>query len=598
MNMRAAPASSRRSTMRAALAAAALFLLAPGVPALLFAQDAPLPDASTPGPAPIPYTPLATVPPPVQVDAGPEDEPEPPPERKKPSRRRRARHPVPEEEDEPEPDAGPPAPDGGGRPDAAVALPAAHAEEAPVPITYHEEVAFTIAVGRGKQDARGRARDISRSLSAAIEADKPDRPDAATAAVQVKDGLMVVRVRGYQVALLYPEDATAAGYPSLETYAENISGTLQDFVPSQIRRGSLQQTVLHLFLSVFIGLVAVVVLRQLRAVFDRADEALADRKGHFAPLTILRVPVLSGEAVFGALAFLLDVGRWMATAVTSLLAVAAIMSQFAATRPKLREGVAWGLQLLLNGVQKLGSAVPQVILAMALVLALHGALRVAHVLLDGVKNRRIDWNQLPPERVPLFRRMMSVLVVLLAAPLVVAAAFGGFGSPIEKLALGASGVGLLGAVPTVANWLVGLVIMWRGTLAPGDWVDLGGHHGEVTRLSFSEICLVPEDGGTIHVPMLRLLFHPMRRMPSVEATVRVLVVRDKPAKEVLEAVRKAVAKVAGARVEVISAQDGVMELLVRAPSDLRSTRQDVWLALCDAADREEVRLAPRPGPAA
>ena len=54
---------------------------------------------------------------------------------------------------------------------------------------------------------------------------------------------------------------------------------------------------------------------------------------------------------------------------------------------------------------------------------------------------------MPPARAPAARVALTGAVVLVAMPLIIGAAFGRFGTPLESLALGAAGVVLLAMVP-------------------------------------------------------------------------------------------------------------------------------------------------------
>src|SRR4029077_10032313 len=125
---------------------------------------------------------------------------------------------------------------------------------------------------------------------------------------------------------------------------------------------------LHLFLSVFLGLLMVLALRQLRSAFDHADSVLEQRREHMAALTLLRLPVLSGNALGGALAILLEVGRWLAYVATLLAGVAAVMSQFESTRVRLGQAAVWAASTVVNAVQTVGGTIPSLILAALLVL--------------------------------------------------------------------------------------------------------------------------------------------------------------------------------------------------------------------------------------
>lgn len=471
------------------------------------------------------------------------------------------------------------------------------AEEEPPPppplevAKYREEESpLVFRVHAGGKDPRTRAKEASEALSAALDrAEDDERPRAVT--VRIEDGVAVVRIGEYLVTTMYDVDADAEGM-SLENYAERLEGQLRAFVSAQLGRKAIQLFFLHVFLSVFFGVLGFLTLRFLRTAFDRWDETLDEKRGSLQPISILRIPVISGEALGGTLAFGLAVGRVTAYVATVIATVAAILGQFDFTRPLLHRLVGWSAGPILRGIEAVVSAIPGLILAAVLFVGARAGLRVLNLLLDGVASKRIVWKRLPPPRVPVFRVVASAAVVLVMGPLLVAAAFGRFGTPLEHLALGVGGVVLLASTPTLASYAVGVVVLWRDSLRPGDWVQVGNLSGEVTRISLGEVSLVPEGGGTIGVPMLYLLFHPLRRLREPPAVCfDVTVARDRPARDLIDALRAAVvAAEPDARVECVDICHAWLKLRVSAPAVRDGVRQQLLIAVSDAVDRHEFEL--------
>jgi small-conductance mechanosensitive channel len=457
--------------------------------------------------------------------------------------------------------------------------------------TYHELPSpLVFRVPAGGRSPQLRARDATSALTGALErATELDEVPPST--VVVEDGRATVRVAGEVVATLYDADARAEGM-TLTRFSEKLEGQLESFVPAQLQRKSLQNFALHVFLSVLLSVIAFLTLRGLRATFDRWDAELHDKRGSLKAISLLRIPVFSGDALGGTLAFGLATGRVLAYVATVVAAIVAVLSQFETTRPLLRQLGTWSVGPVVRGAETVVTALPGVVLAAVLIVALHGSLRVFNLLLDGVASKRLHWKRLPPERVPAFRFASKVVVILVLAPLFVASAFGRFGTPLETLALATSGAVLVAIVPLLASYVVGVFVLWRDAVRPGDWVQVGAVSGEVTRLSFYELHLVPEGGGTIGVPMLYLLLHPLRRLSHVpEVTFDVELEKDRPAKEILDAVTAAVrASEAEASAEVRDVCGDRMTIQVRAPSIRSGVRQNLLLAVSDAADREELRL--------
>jgi small-conductance mechanosensitive channel len=466
-----------------------------------------------------------------------------------------------------------------------------------IAVTYHEQpspLAFRLPA-QGRSPA-ARAKSATSALSEALE-QAADAKEPPLTSVTIEDGRAIVRVGQRIITNLYAADATAEGM-SLVRYAEQVESGLRAFVPAQLRRKALQLLALHIFLSVFLCVIGFITLRGLRGAFDRWEGELDERRGSFKPLTLLRVPVFSGEALGGALAFGLAVGRVTAYVATVLATLVAVLSQFELTQPLLRRVVRWSAGPVFEGLEAIVTAIPGLILAGALLVGLRAGLRVLHVLLDGVSSKRIHWKRLPPERVSVFRFSAQAATVLLVAPLLVAAAFGRWGTPLETLALAAGGAVLLASVPLLASYVVGIVLVWRGGVRLGDWVQVGDVSGEVTGMSVSEISLVPESGGTISLPMLFLLLHPLRRLrQSPEVSFEVTVARDRGAKELIAALKRAVLAVeSDARVELIDICHAWIKARVSAPAVRAGVRQNLLMAVADAVDRQEFQLPTLHGP--
>lgn len=493
------------------------------------------------------------------------------------------------------PPAEPALPDAG----AAEAPPAeADAEETPPPghaATYRDQpspLVFRVPARGRSPEARARA--ATAALTEALD-EKRQRDEASVSTeleVLLENNQAVVRIGQQIITTLYPDDARAEGM-TLERYAPHMEARLEAFVDAQLKRQAFQLFFLHFFLSVLFGVVGFLTLRGLRNAFDRWDAELDERRGSFKPISILRIPVFSGEALASALAFGLAVGRVLAYVATVIATGVAVLSQFEFTRPLLRRLVSWSTGPILNGVEAVVTAVPGIILAAILLVGLRAGLRVLNILLDGVASRRLKWKRLPPERVPVFRFSATVGTVLLAAPLLVAAAFGRWGTPLETLALSAGLAVIVASVPLLASYVVGVLLLWRASIKPGDWVQVGKVSGEVTGVGFSELHLVPESGGTIAVPMLYLLLHPLQRLKQSPAvSFELTVARDRPVKELLAALKAAVVVAeSDAQVEMVDLGPAWIKARVSAPAVREGVRQHVMIAVLDAVDRGELHLA-------
>lgn len=459
-------------------------------------------------------------------------------------------------------------------------------------VMYHGNAApLEFLVGAEGQSPQRRAREATQALEAVIDGNQESDEDP-TVKVTLEGSRATLRVDDVIIAQLYGADAAAANM-SLVDLASTVEGEMAAFVPSQLRRKTLQLFFLHLFLSVFVLVAMVLTLRALRTAFDRWDKNLDERRASLPPVAILRVPVVSREALGGALAFGLAVGRVLTYIVTVVAAGAFVLSQFDITRPLLRDLVKWSGVPLVAGFQALVGAIPGVIVAGALFALTRAGLRVLNLLLDSVQSGQLHWKQVPPRRVAVVRNLAWFLAVLVMTPLMLGAMFGRFGTPLETIALGGAFVVLVGAVPVAASAVTGVIVLWTEGVRPGDWVEVGDVSGEVTELTFRDVRVVPARGGTVSIPYLSLAtkaVHRLREPPQEEFVLTVL--RDKPAKEILNVVRGVVTKrEPDAKVQLCHMDGRVVEFSITAPSIRAGVKEQLLLALAEAAEANAFALA-------
>ena len=204
-----------------------------------------------------------------------------------------------------------------------------------------------------------------------------------------------------------------------------------------------RRTIAELFKSIFFSVFGLVcgflALRALRRLFDRLDGMLDDRRGTLQPVVFFRIPVFSGEAVGGAFALAVSIGRIVAYVVAAVATFVLVMSQFELTRPFVKRLANWALEPVLGGLEALITSIPGLLLAAILILLLRGGLRVLNLLLDGVQHKRVKWKRLPPEKVPPFRLIATTVLIVLVAPGIVAAVFGWVSGRPSRCSRSASG---------------------------------------------------------------------------------------------------------------------------------------------------------------
>jgi len=447
-------------------------------------------------------------------------------------------------------------------------------------------------VPSGGKEPRRRAAEASAAFAAALRT----QPVADTPAAQVVvvDGMALVKIRGRTVTALTTQDAIAAGPTSMSAFAEELETRLVEFVDTHQARSSLQELAFHVFFSVFLAVLAVLTLRGLNRAFARADSAIEDRAATIRPLVVFDVPLLSSDAVRGLLGTALVMGRVSSVVGVVVAATAGILAQFDRTRPLLESLAAAAGRPVLRGLEAFIAAVPGLVLAGVLLVLLRGSLRFLQLLLDGVADGRVRNGVVPAARAPAARVVLTGAVVLVSLPLIIAAAFGRFGTPLESLALGAGGAVLLGMVPMVASAVVGISVLWRSTVKAGDWVDVDNVTGEVAIVGLTELVLVPASGGTVVVPMLTLALRPLRRLgrePRVERLLRVHHAgKTLPVMDALIALARSVDDGGGA--ELVEVRSDSLEVRLFVPVGKSDVGDALSRAVLVAVDKGTIALAP------
>ncbi len=443
-----------------------------------------------------------------------------------------------------------------------------------------------------EKPARVRAREATMAFTSAIEL--PALPGAPPAQVVVVGSEARVFVRGRAVTTFTDADRLASGAVTLTAWAAELETRLTGFVEDAERRHAYREFAFHLFFAVFALLMAGLTLRALNRAFARADTAIEDRAGSLKPLVVLGAELLSSDAVRSLLGTGLVVVRVVSLGGTVVVALATVLAQFERTRPLLsRLGSSIGRPVL-QALEGALASLPGLVLAGVLLVLLRAALRFVSLLLDGVATGRVRHGWLEPRRAPVARAVLSWLVVAVSLPLLVAAAFGRFGTPFESLALGVGAVVMVGTLPTIAGAVVGAWLTWNGALKLGSWVQVGSHVGAVTEVSLTELVLTPSEGGVVVVPMLLLAVTPLRRwseppFQSFEVRVR----REGGTPQLLERLM-AVARTVDASgdIEIVEVDAEAVLVRLKVPAGSPDRRPLLARAVLEAVDGGQVTLAP------
>lgn len=396
------------------------------------------------------------------------------------------------------------------------------------PVTYKEKQAFRIFYLNDSDSEKvlKRAREASEKLERAINSEKLLEKDSPLVDLVAQDkGLLEVKVRGYKVIDLTREDQQAAGYEKTESYREVLKGELQGFVTDELNRLRIQESALKFFLSIFFALIGFVVFKQIHQAFNRAEDALEERRESFAPVVFFSETLLSGQALGGILALALVIGRMFAYVIVVLSTFAAIMGQFSVSREILGQFFSESLSQMVKVLQSLLEAIPGLLLGLILIFVLQISLKVLDLFLKSARSGRISIGFLNSGRVPVVRFWGVAILFVIFTPLILASIFGRFHTPLEIVFLMVVVALALATLPVLISVAVGSFVLWQGNIKPGQWIEVGDKSGEVTDVSLHKITIVPEVGGRVYIPMTLMLLNSCfekKEAPKSEFQVRVV----------------------------------------------------------------------------
>ena len=464
-----------------------------------------------------------------------------------------------------------------------------------VPVLFRERPAFYLFYRdlSQKEETLARARKASSALEKAIKSEGAFEAHSKPVEIIITDrDSALLKVRGYKILEYSQKDVLALGKNSMEELKDYLFNDLEEFVVHAIRRQAIQRGALQFFLAIFFALMGFVVFRYLHQLFRRAEGVLEERRGSFKPLAVLSETLISGQTLGGLLALSIAVGRLVAYLVVILTTMAAILGQFVATRALMTNFLTGIVSQILNGLQALLESIPGLLLALGLVLGLQLSVKILDLFLKGVRSGRISWSFLNIQRIPVLRFWGLALIFSIFGPLIIAAIFGRFQTPIEQILIFGAGILLLAHLPMLASIAVGSFILWQDYIKLGQWVRIGSYSGEVTDISAHQLTLVPEEGGRVFVPMFLLLFKPcVERKDIPKAEFRFSIRRMGSLEESIEQLRQLFLKKIKVDIFCISVSAEQFRFGLLAPKFETDVRTLVMSTLSQAHEQELIRLS-------
>ncbi len=348
--------------------------------------------------------------------------------------------------------------------------------EAPV-LVFHRPVAVLRATLLGTPPATraARARQIAEDLL--------ERGRAGAASAVPSDLGRAILLDGTLVFFLTEEDVDRAGGDTLEAATRRTLAAL-DGVAAETAEGRdhRRQLTAALWSGLATALLAgaLWLLARARRWLVRRLAALSERLA--GSLHVGGAPLVGAGAVLAAARLLILAGAWLLGALLAYRWLSFVLLQFPITRP-------WGEQLagyfggvagtLLGGALR---ALPDLLVAAAILLLARGAVVVASPFFDRVESGRITLAWLDPDTARPTRRIFGLAAWLFAVVMAYPYLPGSSTEAFKGMSVLIGLVVTFGGSSVFGQAASGLVLMYSRTLRVGEYVQVMGVEGTVTEL--------------------------------------------------------------------------------------------------------------------
>ncbi|HEY6725931.1 MAG TPA: hypothetical protein VI197_17980 [Polyangiaceae bacterium] len=491
----------------------------------------------------------------------------------------------------PEPSAAPPAsaePVTSAAPPPSAPAPAASAKGegvATAEVKLGDDVVFRIGA-HGSKSAEQRAADASQALSGAVKL------DAADVKVVARDQASIVYVGQTPIVQLYEEDAVNAGDASLTVHAAAVAAKVRHAVYAERTRGAIAKTVFSISLAVFLGLIALYVLRKSGDLERRGHALLHEHAERIFALKISSFEVLGRGSTRLILSVSLTLAKWTLRIAVLYGYVVVVTTLFEPTRG-FAERLTSGLVTPVSAfVARVAASLPVVVVVLFTAAIVVLLLRLSSLFFASVSKgeTHIDWikRDMAEALSGLTNVAIVVLALVFAAPIVTGDPSGAFAKVGTHLLLALA----LGAAPILASAALGAVLVLRRHVRWGDRIELAKVSGVIQHFGLFDVVLKDPSGDDVRVSYLAALLSPLRIVPR--GTVSAFLCVDPAASQVaaLAALRAAVASLGqDASVTLVSLDAGGARYRLNAPVGEPDVRERLLLVASEALLQAKIPLA-------
>lgn len=374
----------------------------------------------------------------------------------------------------------------------------------PDPTVFPEErpqPGLVVVFNRPVVVLRAAAFGYAPSVRAKVTAERIDnlisRKIYGPVATDVRSDGILITIGGQQAINLVPGDEDAIARKTLEETAEETvrhlkealeSAQLQNSAPYLLKAGakSVGATVLYILLI----LLMVYLARRFRPRILALGRRLSERRRGLFFLGQLLVAILWVFRVVFWIAVLGITSEWLSEC----------LKWFPYTRPwgeSLQENL---LHLVRRGVGVGVSVLPNLAVIAVIVMFARGVVGILKAFFSRVESGQIMAVKMDVEAVRATRRILTILVWLIAAVMIYPYIPGSSSAAFKGMSVFVGLLLSLGSSSVVSQFTSGLVLLYSRALRPGEYVRIEGNEGTVESLGFLSTKIRSPKNEEFHVP--------------------------------------------------------------------------------------------------
>lgn len=306
---------------------------------------------------------------------------------------------------------------------------------------------------------------------------------------------------------LHALDAILNERADFRAYVNETAAKIRELFKQERRRSKIAAKVMAVSTVVFLGLMALLLLRTSRNWSRAARRYVQQRSNVMQPLRVATVELLPAAALREVSRAGLQIGSWIVQFVIVYAWGVTSLSLFDRTREIAERATGKLLAPALELIERLAGHVP-VIFALGFALLIVAlVIRFISAYFTGIERGEVETDLVRPDTARISGHLLSICVAI-AALLFVAPLLTGTDNGVFTR-IGEMGLGILAlsTSPMLASCALGVRLVYTYHLCRGDRVSYGGHVGLVDAIGLFDLVLITQQGTIVRVPHLFSLWH-------------------------------------------------------------------------------------------